>query len=109
VRFPPPTHLIERLTQIYAEKKKTAPSVAEARSELGQQTVAEYVKQWRPRQRRMAEYSMDWHVDSSINVHRPPRTRSVNQLLRTLRAVRTWRRRKPGRSLPVRINRGETA
>ncbi|MEU6574845.1 hypothetical protein [Streptomyces sp. NPDC046805] len=35
---------IERLTQIYAEKKKTAPSVAEARRELGQQTVAQYAK-----------------------------------------------------------------
>jgi hypothetical protein len=75
--------VIERLTQIYAEKKKTAPFVAEARSELGQQTGAEYVKQWRPRQRRMTEYSTGWLVDSSINVHRPPRTRSVNQLLRT--------------------------
>ncbi|GGW55585.1 hypothetical protein GCM10010340_37690 [Streptomyces griseoloalbus] len=35
---------IERLTQIYAEKKSTAPSVAEARRELGQKTVAEYAK-----------------------------------------------------------------
>jgi hypothetical protein len=33
--------LSERLTQIHAEKKRTAPSVAEARRELGQQTVAE--------------------------------------------------------------------
>ncbi|GAA2570796.1 hypothetical protein GCM10010304_06400 [Streptomyces roseoviolaceus] len=64
---------IERLTQIYAEKKKTAPSVAEARRELGQQTVAEYAKQWRPRQQRMTEYSTGWHVDSSINVHIIPR------------------------------------
>ncbi|MDH6629071.1 integrase [Streptomyces sp. LBL] len=64
---------IERLTQIYAEKKKTAPSVAEARRELGQQTVAKYAKQWRPRQRRMTEYSTGWHVDSSINVHIIPR------------------------------------
>ncbi|WP_256923770.1 hypothetical protein [Streptomyces sp. 13-12-16] len=31
---------IERLTQIYAERRKTAPSIAEARRELGQQTVA---------------------------------------------------------------------
>jgi hypothetical protein len=60
---------IERLTQIYTEKRKTAPSVAEARRELGQQTVAEYAKQWRPRQRRMTEYSTGRHVDSSINVH----------------------------------------
>ncbi|MFE9450779.1 tyrosine-type recombinase/integrase [Streptomyces sp. NPDC006739] len=64
---------IERLTQIYAEKKKTAPSVAEARRELGQQTVAKYAKQWRPRQRRMTEYSTGWHIDSSINVHIIPR------------------------------------
>ncbi|MFJ2720801.1 hypothetical protein [Streptomyces sp. NPDC087437] len=35
---------IERLTQIYGEKKKTAPPVAEARRELGQQTVAEFAK-----------------------------------------------------------------
>ncbi|MEU2900729.1 hypothetical protein ABZ690_30800 [Streptomyces sp. NPDC006967] len=33
---------IERLTQIYAEKKTTAPSVAEVRRELGQQTIVEY-------------------------------------------------------------------
>jgi hypothetical protein len=46
--------------------KKTEPSVAEARRELGQQTVAEYAKQRRPRQRRMTEYSTGWHVDSSI-------------------------------------------
>ncbi|WP_235882103.1 hypothetical protein [Streptomyces apricus] len=30
---------IERRTQIYVEKKRTAPSVAEARRELGQKTV----------------------------------------------------------------------
>lgn len=46
---------IERLTQIYAEKKRTAPSVAEARRELGQKTVAGYAKLWRPRQRKMTE------------------------------------------------------
>ncbi|MET7324363.1 hypothetical protein [Streptomyces sp. NPDC005549] len=73
---------IERLTQIYAEKKKTALSVAEARRELGQQTVAEYAKQWRPRQRRMTEYSTGWHVDSSINVHIIPRlgSRKLNSV-----------------------------
>ncbi|MEU1227727.1 hypothetical protein [Streptomyces sp. NPDC005828] len=32
---------IERLTQVYAEKKTTAPSVAAARRELGQLTVEE--------------------------------------------------------------------
>ncbi|MFI9293716.1 hypothetical protein [Streptomyces gardneri] len=42
---------IERLTQLHAEKKTTAPSVAAARRELGQLTVEEYAKQWRPRQR----------------------------------------------------------
>ncbi|MFF0853925.1 tyrosine-type recombinase/integrase [Streptomyces sp. NPDC003280] len=73
---------IERLTQIYAEKKNTAPSVAEARRELGQQTVAEYARQWRPRQRRMTEYSTGWHVDSSINVHIIPRlgSRKLNSV-----------------------------
>lgn len=73
---------IERLTQIYAEKKKTAPSVAEARRGLGQQTVAEYAKQWRPRQRRMTEHSTGWHVDSSINVHIIPRlgSRKLNSV-----------------------------
>lgn len=39
---------IERLTQLYAEKKTTAPSVAAARRELGQLTVEEYAEQWRP-------------------------------------------------------------
>ncbi|WP_225080076.1 hypothetical protein [Streptomyces sp. CoT10] len=67
---------------MYAEKKKTAPSVAEARRELGQQTVTEYAKQWRPRQRRMTEYSTGWHVDSSINVHIIPRlgSRKLNSV-----------------------------
>ncbi|MGW5328982.1 hypothetical protein [Streptomyces sp. NPDC004014] len=60
---------IERLTQIYAEKKTTAPAVAEVRRELGQQTIAGYARQWRPRQRKMTEPSTGWHVDSSINVH----------------------------------------
>ncbi|MFE2560246.1 tyrosine-type recombinase/integrase [Streptomyces sp. NPDC059352] len=64
---------IERLTQLYAEKKTTAPSVAAARRELGQLTVEEYAQQWRPRQRRMTDYSTGWHVDSSINVHIVPR------------------------------------
>ncbi|MEU6944946.1 tyrosine-type recombinase/integrase [Streptomyces sp. NPDC046316] len=73
---------IERLTQIYAEKKSTAPSVAEARRELGQQTVEEYAKQWRPRQRKMTEYSTGEHVDSSINVHIVPRlgSRKLNSV-----------------------------
>jgi hypothetical protein len=64
---------IERLTQLYAEKKTTAPSVAAARRELGQLTVEEYAKQWRPRQQRMTDYSTGWHVDSSVNVHIVPR------------------------------------
>jgi hypothetical protein len=73
---------IERLTQIYAEKKRTAPSVAEARRELGQQTVAEYAKQRRPRQRRVTEYSTGRHVDSSINDHIIPRlgSRKLNSI-----------------------------
>ncbi|WMD05555.1 site-specific integrase [Streptomyces sp. FXY-T5] len=73
---------IERLTQLYAEKKNTAPSVAEARRELGQLTVEEYAKQWRPRQRKMTEYSTGEHVDSSINVHIVPRlgSRKVNSV-----------------------------
>ncbi|MEV6750428.1 tyrosine-type recombinase/integrase [Streptomyces sp. NPDC051080] len=73
---------IERLTAIYAEKKSTAPSVAEARRELGQQTVEEYAKQWRPRQRKMTEYSTGEHVDSSINVHIVPRlgSRKLNSV-----------------------------
>ncbi|WP_455569944.1 tyrosine-type recombinase/integrase [Streptomyces tricolor] len=73
---------IERLTEIYKEKKSTAPSVAEARRELGQQTVEEYAKQWRPRQRKMTEYSTGEHVDSSINVHIVPRlgSRKLNSV-----------------------------
>ncbi|WP_455679058.1 tyrosine-type recombinase/integrase [Streptomyces bottropensis] len=73
---------IERLTQLYAEKKNTAPSVAEARRELGQLTVEEYAKQWRPRQRKMTEYSTGEHIDSSINVHIVPRlgSRKVNSV-----------------------------
>ncbi|MFJ8027858.1 hypothetical protein [Streptomyces sp. NPDC096311] len=64
---------IKRLTQIYSEKKRTAPSVAEVHREMGQKTVAEYAKQWLPRQRRMTEYSTSEHVRSSINVHIVPR------------------------------------
>ncbi|WP_338491750.1 tyrosine-type recombinase/integrase [Streptomyces sp. SJL17-4] len=73
---------IERLTQLYAEKKTTAPSVAAARRELGQQTIEEYAKQWRPRQRKMTDYSTGWHVDSSINVHIVPRlgSRKLNSV-----------------------------
>ncbi|MGW4671449.1 tyrosine-type recombinase/integrase [Streptomyces sp. NPDC004324] len=73
---------IERLTQIYTEKKTTAPSVAEVRRELGQQTVSGYAKQWRPRQRKMTEYSTGGHVDSSINVHIVPRlgSRKLNSV-----------------------------
>ncbi|MFE6229358.1 tyrosine-type recombinase/integrase [Streptomyces sp. NPDC057854] len=73
---------IERLTEIYKDKKSTAPSVAEARRELGQQTVEEYAKQWRPRQRKMTEYSTGEHVDSSINVHIVPRlgSRKLNSV-----------------------------
>ncbi|GLW46339.1 integrase [Streptomyces sp. NBRC 14336] len=73
---------IERLTQIYAEKRNTAPSVAQARRELGQQTVEEYAKQWRRRQRKMTEYSTGEHVDSSINVHIVPRlgSRKLNSV-----------------------------
>ncbi|CAL9374512.1 tyrosine-type recombinase/integrase [Streptomyces sp. enrichment culture] len=64
---------IERLTQIYTEKKRTAPSVAEARRELGQKTVKEYAKEWRSRQRKMTQYSTGEHVGSSLNVHIFPR------------------------------------
>ncbi|MFF9094732.1 hypothetical protein ACF1AX_16595 [Streptomyces sp. NPDC014802] len=78
---------IERLTQLYAVKKTTAPSVAAARRELGQPTVEEYAKQWRPRQQRMTDYSTGWHVDSSINVHIVPRmgARKLNSLKTVLR------------------------
>ncbi|MEV7489706.1 tyrosine-type recombinase/integrase [Streptomyces anulatus] len=73
---------IERLTAIYKEKKSTAPSVAEARRERWQQTVEEYAKQWRPRQRKVTEYSTGEHVDSSINVHIVPRlgSRKLNSI-----------------------------
>ncbi|MEV0689365.1 hypothetical protein [Streptomyces sp. NPDC050388] len=42
---------------MYADRKKTAPTVAEARGELGQQTMEEYARTWLPRQRQMAAYS----------------------------------------------------
>ncbi|MEU5327321.1 tyrosine-type recombinase/integrase [Streptomyces parvus] len=73
---------IERLTQLYAEKKTTAPSAAAAHRELGQLTVEEYAKQWRPRQRRMKDCSTVEHVDSSINVHIVPRlgSRKLNSV-----------------------------
>ncbi|WP_437053603.1 hypothetical protein [Streptomyces sp. enrichment culture] len=94
---------IERLTQMYAEKKRTAPSVAEARRELGQKTVAEYAKQWLPRQRRMTEYSTGEHVNSSINVHIIPRLGSRKLISVTPRGGTLpggvgGRRRRPGQS-----------
>ncbi|WP_430477517.1 tyrosine-type recombinase/integrase [Streptomyces sp. P11-1] len=63
---------IERLTQLYVEKKTTAPTVAAAHRLVGQLTVEEYAKQWRPQQRKMTDYSTGWHGDSSINVHIVP-------------------------------------
>lgn len=63
---------IERLTALYAEKKNTAPSVAQARRELGQKTVKEYAEIWLPRQRKMTEYSTGLHVGSSIKIHINP-------------------------------------
>lgn len=73
---------IERLTQLYTEKTTTAPSVAAARRELGQLTVEEYAKQWRPRQRKVTDYSTGEHVDSSINVYVVPRlgSRKLNSV-----------------------------
>lgn len=59
--------------QIYTEKKRTDPSVAETRRELGQKTVAEYANQWWTRQRKMPQYSTGEHVDSPLNVHIFPR------------------------------------
>ncbi|MEV8118098.1 hypothetical protein AB0O69_24850 [Streptomyces xiamenensis] len=93
---------IERLTQLYAEKKTTAPSVAAARREPGQLTVEEYAKQWRPRQRRMTDYSTGEHVDSSINVHVVPPSGSAEAELghpdggRALPGRDGERRRRPG-------------
>ncbi|MFB8751376.1 tyrosine-type recombinase/integrase [Streptomyces parvulus] len=74
---------IDRLTQIYAEKKRTAPSVAEARRELGQKSVAEYAKQWLPRQRRMTAYSTGEHVNST----EPMERRRVRALFEKLPVV----------------------
>nr|WP_308309219.1 hypothetical protein [Streptomyces sp. CHD11] len=64
---------IDRLIEIYAEKKRTEPSVAEARWELGQQKVAEFARQWLRRQRHMTVYSTGEHVNSFIDVHVVPR------------------------------------
>ncbi|WP_326755475.1 hypothetical protein OIE73_31030 [Streptomyces hirsutus] len=50
---------VERLTELYADRKKTSPSVAEARRELGQQTIEEYARTWLPRQRKITEYSTE--------------------------------------------------
>lgn len=63
---------IDRLPQIYAEKKHGAVCRGSAPG-AGQKTVAEYAKQWRRRQRRMTAYSTGEHVNSSINGHIIPR------------------------------------
>ncbi|GAB3168463.1 hypothetical protein [Streptomyces incanus] len=48
---------VERLTEPYADRKRVSLSVAEARRDLGQQTMEEYARTWLPRQRQMTEYS----------------------------------------------------
>ncbi|MCF3181771.1 tyrosine-type recombinase/integrase family protein [Streptomyces polychromogenes] len=63
---------IDRLTALYKTKKQTAPTVAEARRELGQKTVKEYAETWLPRQRKMTDYSTTQHVGSYIKVHINP-------------------------------------
>lgn len=76
-----------------AEKKTTAPSVAAARRELGQLTVEEYAKQWRPRQRRMTDYSTGWHVGLSFALGRwvaPALPQAV--LVLQYAAARGWKR-----------------
>ncbi|MCX5230296.1 site-specific integrase [Streptomyces sp. NBC_00233] len=82
----------------------TAPSVAAARRELGQLTVEEYAKQWRPRQRTMTDYSTGEHVDSSINVHIVPRlgSRKLNSVtpMPGRDGERRSRPRKPAEHIP---------
>lgn len=63
---------IETLTARYMERKKTPPTVAEARRKLGQKTVKEYADIWLPRQRKMVDYSTEQHVGSSMKVHINP-------------------------------------
>ncbi|SFD64591.1 Site-specific recombinase XerD [Streptomyces aidingensis] len=63
---------IERLTELYAERKKTSPTVAETRRELGQRSIEEYAETWLPRQRKMTEYSTAQHVASYFKVHINP-------------------------------------
>ncbi|MEU4486822.1 tyrosine-type recombinase/integrase [Streptomyces purpurascens] len=77
---------IERLSQLYAEKKATAPALAEARRELGQQTIREYSETWLPRQRRMTEYSTKENVLSSLSVHINPAlgSRQLNSVTPTV-------------------------
>ncbi|MFI8915052.1 hypothetical protein ACIGW4_25975 [Streptomyces sp. NPDC053513] len=104
---------VERLTQLYVEKKTTAPSVAAARRELGQLTVEEYAKQWRPRQRRMTDYSTGEHVDSSINVHIVPRlgARKLNSVTPMVveRFLDERENEGVGRGNQVNISRARTA
>ncbi|WP_406357175.1 hypothetical protein OHB56_32545 [Streptomyces sp. NBC_01635] len=63
---------VERLTELYADRKKTAPSVAEARRELGQQRIEEYAQTWLPRQRQMTEYSTAKTLASHFKVQINP-------------------------------------
>ncbi|MEU7382002.1 hypothetical protein AB0A91_18785 [Streptomyces sp. NPDC042207] len=57
---------------LYANRKKTAPSVAEARRQLGQQTMEECAQAWLPRQRKKTEYStaktLASHFRAQINL-----------------------------------------
>ncbi|WP_406357218.1 site-specific integrase [Streptomyces sp. NBC_01635] len=63
---------VERLTELYADRKKMSPSVAEARRELGHQTIEEYARTWLPRQRQMTEYSTAKNLASHFKVQINP-------------------------------------
>ncbi|MFD5662091.1 tyrosine-type recombinase/integrase [Streptomyces hirsutus] len=63
---------IDRLTEIYFDRKKSSPAVAEARRELGQQTIEEYAKTWLPRQRKITEYSTGRNLASHFKVQINP-------------------------------------
>lgn len=77
---------IERLTDLYQERKKTSPAVAAARRELGRLTIEQYYEKWLPRQRKMTEYSTAQHVGSYFKIHIIPAigSRKLNSVTPTV-------------------------
>ncbi|MEU3712149.1 tyrosine-type recombinase/integrase [Streptomyces catenulae] len=69
--FPTQDQAIERLTEIYKEKRKTPPSKAERIQKYGQMRFKEYTEEWKAGQRHLDASSVR-HLDSLLTNHLYP-------------------------------------